>query len=92
MKGEVKAMFLIYATHIDLPDLNTLVRPALTKTFNVVQEIYRHAPTTSTPTSSCPAATWGEWVGGTYIQSERRVYVTDGTANPIPGTGPTSTW
>lgn len=35
-----------------------------------------------------PAATWGEWVGGTYIQSERRVYVTDGTANPIPGTRP----
>ena len=44
LKGDVKAMFLIYATHIDLPDQNTLVRPALNKTFNVVQEIYRHAP------------------------------------------------
>ena len=88
LKGDVKAFFLIYATHIDLPDLNTLVRPALTKTFNVVQEIYRHAPNNLYADVILPAATWGEWVGGTYIQSERRVYVTDGTANPIPGTMP----
>ncbi|WP_428263146.1 molybdopterin oxidoreductase family protein [Haliangium sp.] len=88
LKDEVKAMFLIYATHIDLPDLNTLVRPALTKTFNVVQEIYRHAPNNLYADVILPAATWGEWVSGTYIQSERRVYVTDGTANPIPGTMP----
>ncbi|MCA9770926.1 MAG: molybdopterin-dependent oxidoreductase, partial [Myxococcales bacterium] len=88
LKGDVKAMFLIYATHIDLPDQNTLVRPALTKTFNVVQEIYRHAPNNLYADVILPAATWGEWVGGTYIQSERRFYVTDGTANPIPGTKP----
>ena len=88
MMGEVKAMFLIYATHIDLPDLETLVRPALSKTFNVVQEIYRHAPNNLYADVILPAATWGEWVGGTYIQSERRVYVTDGTANPIAGTMP----
>ncbi len=88
MKDEVKAMFLIYATHIDLPDLETLVRPALSKTFNVVQEIYRHAPNNLYADVILPAATWGEWVGGTYIQSERRFYVTDGTANPIPGTRP----
>jgi anaerobic selenocysteine-containing dehydrogenase len=88
LKGEVKAMFLIYATHIDLPDVNTLVRPGLTKTFNVVQEIYRHAPNNLYADVILPAATWGEWVGGTYIQSERRVYVTDGTGNPIPGTRP----
>lgn len=88
LKGEVTAMFLIYATHIDLPDLNTLVRPALMKTFNVVQEIYRHAPNNLYADVILPAATWGEWVGGTYIQSERRFYVTDGTANPIPGTRP----
>jgi anaerobic selenocysteine-containing dehydrogenase len=88
LKGEVKAMFLIYATHIDLPDLNTLVRPALSKMFNVVQEIYRHAPNNLYADVILPAATWGEWVGGTYIQSERRFYVCDGTANPIPGTQP----
>jgi nitrate reductase NapA len=88
MKGDVKAMFLIYATHIDLPDLHNLVRPALSKTFNVVQEIYRHAPNNLYADVILPAATWGEWVGGTYIQSERRFYVTDGTANPIPGTIP----
>ena len=88
LKGDVKAFFLIYATHIDLPDQNTLVRPALAKTFNVVQEIYRHAPNNLYADVILPAATWGEWVGGTYIQSERRFYVTDGTANPIPGTIP----
>ena len=88
LKDEVKAMFLIYATHIDLPDQNNLVRPALTKTFNVVQEIYRHAPNNLYADVILPAATWGEWVGGTYIQSERRFYVCDGTANPIPGTLP----
>ncbi len=88
MKGDVKAMFMIYATHIDLPDLETLVRPALSKTFNVVQEIYRHAPNNLYADIILPAATWGEWVGGTYITSERRFYVTDGTANPIPGCRP----
>lgn len=88
MKKDVHAMFLIYATHIDLPDLNTLVRPALTRTFNVAQEIYRHAPNNLYADVILPAATWGEWVGGTYIQSERRFYVCDGTANPIPGTRP----
>lgn len=88
LKGDVKAMFLIYATHIDLPDQNTLVRPALNKTFNVVQEIYRHAPNNLYADVILPAATWGEWVGGTYIQSERRFYVCDGTANPIRGTKP----
>ena len=88
LADEVKAFFLIYATHIDLPDQNTLVRPALTKTFNVVQEIYRHAPNNLYADVILPAATWGEWVGGTYIQSERRFYVTDGTANPVPGTIP----
>jgi len=88
LKGEVKANFLIYATHIDLPDQENLVRPALKKTFNVVQEIYRHAPNNLYADVILPAATWGEWVGGTYIQSERRFYVCDGTANPIEGTMP----
>lgn len=88
LKGEVKAMFLIYATHIDLPDLHNLVRPALTKTFNVVQEIYRHAPNNLYADVILPAATWGEWVGGTYIQSERRFFVCDGTANPLENTMP----
>ena len=88
LKEEVKAFFLIYATHIDLPDLHQLVRPALSKTFNVVQEIYRHAPNNLYADVILPAATWGEWVGGTYIQSERRFYVCDGTANPIVGTVP----
>jgi nitrate reductase NapA len=88
LKGDVKAFFLIYATHIDLPDQHNLVRPALTKTFNVVQEIYAHAPNNLYADVILPAATWGEWVGGTYIQSERRFFVCDGTANPIPGTKP----
>ncbi|OIP43086.1 MAG: hypothetical protein AUK47_03195 [Deltaproteobacteria bacterium CG2_30_63_29] len=78
IKGEVKAMFLIYATHIDLPDTHNLVRRALSKTFNVVQEIYRHAPNNLYADVIIPAATWGEWSNGLYINSERRLYVTDG--------------
>lgn len=88
MKGEVNAMFLIYATHIDLPDSYNCVRPALTRTFTVVQEIYKNAPNNLYADVILPAATWGEWVGGIYVQSERRLYVTDGTANPIKGTRP----
>ncbi|HED17353.1 MAG TPA: hypothetical protein ENI64_11145, partial [Gammaproteobacteria bacterium] len=38
LKDDVKAMFFVYATHIDLPDQDNLIRPALLKTFNVVQE------------------------------------------------------
>ncbi len=88
LKGEVNAMFLIYATHIDLPDSYNLVRPALTKTFTVVQEIYRDAPNNLYADVILPAATWGEWVGGIYVQSERRLFVTDGTANPVKGCRP----
>ncbi|MBZ0268297.1 molybdopterin-dependent oxidoreductase [bacterium] len=88
LKGEVKAMFLIYATHIDLPDAYHLSRPALTKMFTVVQEIYKDAPNNLYADVILPAATWGEWVGGTYVQSERRFYVVDGTANPVKGCRP----
>ncbi len=88
LKGEVHAFFLIYATHIDLPDSQNLVRPALARCFTVAQEIYRHAPNNLYADVILPAATWGEWVGGVYIQSERRLYVCDGTANPIKGTKP----
>ena len=88
LKKEVDAMFLIYATHIDLPDSHNLVRPALERMFVVAQEIYTQAPNNLYADVILPAATWGEWVGGTYIQSERRFYVVDGTANPIKGTVP----
>ena len=53
-----------------------------------MQEIYRHAPNNLFADVILPAATWGEWVSGTYIQSERRIYVCDGTANPVPGSRP----
>ena len=82
LKGELLAMFWMYTTHVHMPDLETLVRPALTKMFCVVQEIYRHAPNNLYGDVIFPAATWGEWQGGTYIQSERRVYICDGTKNP----------
>ncbi len=88
LKGEVKALFMIYATHIDLPDSYNLSRPAMTKTFTVAQEIYLDAPNNLYADVILPAATWGEWVGGTYIQSERRFYVCDGTANPVKGCRP----
>ncbi|TBR20465.1 hypothetical protein EPO15_13185 [bacterium] len=80
LKGDLDAMFWIYTTHVHMPDLNTLVRPALTKMFVVVQEIYRHAPNNLYGDVIFPAMTWGEWTGGVYIQSERRLYVNDGVS------------
>jgi anaerobic selenocysteine-containing dehydrogenase len=80
MQGDLKAMFWMYTTHIHLPDVENLVRPALSKMFCVVQEIYRHAPNNLYGDVIFPAITWGEWTGGTYIQSERRVYVCDGVS------------
>ncbi|MBI2944772.1 MAG: molybdopterin-dependent oxidoreductase [Candidatus Wallbacteria bacterium] len=88
LKGDLLAMFWIYTTHIHMPDLDTLVRPALTRMFVVVQDIYRHAPNNLYADVIFPAATWGEWTGGTYIQSERRAYVCDGTINPPPNCRP----
>jgi anaerobic selenocysteine-containing dehydrogenase len=82
LKGGLDAMYFIYTTHIHLPDVDTLVRPALTRMFMVTQDIYRHAPNNLYADVIFPAATWGEWTGGTYIQSERRLYVCDGTMNP----------
>ncbi len=82
------AMFWMYTTHVHMPDVNTLVRPALSKMFVVVQDIYRHAPNNLYADVVFPAATWGEWTGGTYIQSERRLYCCDGTKNPPPGCRP----
>lgn len=87
LKDDLKAMFWVYATHIDLPDQNTLVRPALMKTFNVVQEIYRHAPNNLYADVIFPAATWGE-VEGTYISSERRININQKAAEPPPGCRP----
>ena len=87
LKGEVKAMFFVYATHIDLPDQDNLVRPAISKTFNVVQEIYRHAPNNLYADVIFPAATWGE-VQGVYISSERRINICDKAAEPPKGCRP----
>lgn len=87
LKGDLKAMFLVYATHIDLPDQRTLVRPALMKTFNVVQEIYRHAPNNLFADVIFPAATWGE-VSGVYISSERRINRCEKAAEAPPGCRP----
>ncbi len=80
LEGDLKAMFWMYTTHIHLPDVENLVRPALTNMFCVVQDIYRHAPNLLYGDVIFPAITWGEWSGGTYIQSERRVYVCDGVS------------
>ncbi len=84
LKDDVKAMFFVYATHIDLPDQDKLVRPALMKTFNIAQEIYRHAPNNLYADVIFPAATWGE-VNGVYISSERRLNMVEKAAEPPPG-------
>ncbi len=87
LKGEVKALFLVYATHIDLPDQENLIRPALSKVFCVAQEIYRHAPNNLYADVIFPAATWGE-VNGVYISSERRINIVEKAAEPPPGCRP----
>jgi len=81
----VKAMVYCYTTHVHQPDLNNLVRPALSKMFVVVQDIYRHAPNLLYGDVIFPALTWGEWQGGTYISSERRFNVVDGVGKGIDG-------
>ncbi len=53
------AMLWMYTTHIHMPDVNTLVRPALTKMFVVVQDIYRHAPNNLYADVVFPAASKG---------------------------------
>ncbi|MDP6117584.1 MAG: molybdopterin-dependent oxidoreductase [Planctomycetota bacterium] len=78
LKEDLHAMFWMYTTHVHLPDLETLVRPAMTRMFCVVQDIYRHAPNLLYGDVIFPAITWGEWTGGIYVQSERRLYVNDG--------------
>jgi len=87
LKGEVKAFFFVYATHIDLPDLYNLVRPAITKTFNVIKEIYHHAPNNLYADVIFPAATWGE-VEGVYISPERRINICQKAAEPPKGCRP----
>ncbi|NOY65853.1 MAG: molybdopterin-dependent oxidoreductase [Gammaproteobacteria bacterium] len=87
LKDDVKAMIFVYATHIDLPDQQNLIRPAMEKTFNVIQEIYRHAPNNLYADVIFPAATWGE-VDGVYISSERRINRVEKAAEPPPGCRP----
>jgi anaerobic selenocysteine-containing dehydrogenase len=87
LKDDLKAMFWMYTTHIHLPDVTTLVRPAMTKMFTVVQDIYRHAPNVLYADVVFPAQTWGEWPGGVYIQSERRLYVNDGVGKSYDEAG-----
>lgn len=85
LKGEVKQLFYMYTTHVHQPDVNNLVRPAMTKCFTVVQDIYRHAPNNLYADVIFPCLTWGEWQGGTYISSERRINVVDGVGKGAAG-------
>jgi len=81
----LKAVLYMYTTHVHQPDLENLIRPALTKMFVVVQDIYRHAPNVLYGDVILPALTWGEWQGGTYISSERRFNVVDGVGKGAEG-------
>jgi anaerobic selenocysteine-containing dehydrogenase len=87
LKEEVHAMFFKYATHVDLPETNTLIRPAITRTFTVSTEAYRHAPNLLYSDVVLPASTLGE-KGGSYQNSERRIYVTDKAVDGPPNTKP----
>jgi hypothetical protein len=56
------------------------VRPALTNVCRRAGDLSHAEPALRRH----HAATWGEWYGGTYIQSERRAYVCDAANNPPP--------
>ena len=86
-KGDLKMIKFSYATHIDMPEVRTLLRPAMEKLFVVATESYRHAPNLLYADIVLPAATFGE-KGGTYQNSERRIYVTDKAVAPPPNTKP----
>jgi anaerobic selenocysteine-containing dehydrogenase len=87
LKGDLKMMKFSYATHIDLPEVKSLLRPAMEKLFVVATESYRHAPNLLYADVVLPAATFGE-KGGTYQNSERRIYVTDKAVEPPANTKP----
>jgi anaerobic selenocysteine-containing dehydrogenase len=87
LRGDVKMLKFSYATHIDLPETRTLLRPAMEKTFVVATDSYRHAPNLLYADIVLPAATFGE-KGGVYQNSERRIYVTDKAVEPPHNTKP----
>ncbi|MCF6092649.1 molybdopterin-dependent oxidoreductase [Microaerobacter geothermalis] len=87
LAGDVKAIFFSYTTHINLPDVNNLVRPALKNMFVVASDIFKDAPNLLYADVVFPAATIGE-VQGTYINSIRRIYVVDKAVEPPEGTKP----
>ncbi|MFQ5763325.1 MAG: molybdopterin oxidoreductase family protein [Rhodospirillales bacterium] len=87
LKGGLKMLKYSYATHIDMPEVKSLLRPALTKMFVVATESYRHAPNLLYADIALPAATFGE-KGGTYQNSERRIYITDKAVEPPANTKP----
>ena len=86
-KGDLKMIKFSYATHIDMPEVRSLMRPAMSKMFVVATESYRHAPNLLYADLVLPAATFGE-KGGTYQNSERRIYVTDKAIEPPANTKP----
>lgn len=87
LKDDLKMIKFSYATHIDMPEVRSLLRPAMEKLFVVATESYRHAPNLLYADLVLPAATFGE-KGGTYQNSERRIYVTDKAVEPPPNTKP----
>ncbi len=87
LKGDLKMLKYSYATHIDMPEVKSLLRPALRNMFVVATESYRHAPNLLYADLVLPAATFGE-KGGTYQNSERRIYVTDKAVPCPPNTRP----
>ena len=92
LKDDLLAMFWMYTTHVHMPDVETLVRPALTKMFCVVQDIYRHAPNLLYADVVFPAATWVN--GMEVLTFNRNAACTCATARTIhlPTVAPTWTW
>lgn len=80
----INALWLTLGTHIDPPDTATLVRPAITRTFTIAQELYHHAPNNFYADVIFPGVSWGE-ASGFYVSSERRMSVNSKCVDLQPG-------
>lgn len=80
----INCIWLTCGTHIDPPDSQTLVRPAITRAFTISQELYMHAPNNYYADVIFPATSWAE-ASGCIVSSERRINICSKAVEPQPG-------
>lgn len=86
-KDDINIIYLTTGTHIDVTDTQTLIRPAITRTFTIAQELYMHAPNNYYADVIFPGVGWAE-ASGCYVNSERRININSKCVDPQPGYKP----